>query len=800
MRRLSFTPFTPSTPFALFRLCALFALVLFFAGPFSSARAAITVTGNVSPANPSTWTSSTTGYIGNTAAGTLTDNGSRLLSSTGYIGYGSGASGVVNVSGTGSTWTNGGLYVGNSGSGTLNITGGGAVSSGFVGYVGNLTGSIGAVTVNGPGSTWTNSSDLYVGNSGNGTLNITNRAAVTVGGATYVASNAGSTGTINFGTNGGTLTTNSLLASPSQLTGTGTVNTHGLVSDLDLVFDATHGLTRTLTLNSQGAGQNVTVNLTQNSGGALGAGYMGNGSLTIRDGIVVNSGYGYLGYRAGSNGVATVDGAGSAWNNASDLYVGLYGGNGTLNIANGGSVSVAGATCVAFIGGTGTINFGPNGGTLATQSLYASPTQLAGAGTINARGLVSDVDLVFNPTHGLTRTLTFNGQGQNVVVNLDLSGSSGVVGDLGVGYLRSGSLTIQGGIAVASTDGLIGYQSGSTGIATVSGAGSTWTNTGILCVGFSGNGTLNITKGGVVSDTSGYIGFSSGSSGVVTVDGTGSIWTTNSGFLFVGDLGSGTLNITNGGSVTASILTMPNGASLLAMDIGHGSSLIVGELMNINGLVRLSADANVAVGTYTPISAGFWPGSGSYQAIGGTWNANSHQFNVSAAATGTVGSPVTFDLASTQRVLFSDNTGKNVVGASFAATTTSTSIGLTAAALSDSVSALLQTTAGGNETILSGWTFSTTGYTVNSSNPAYLSLLIGSGQTLDNLDVWHFDGTTWTEYATTDLSYDGSYASFTVTGFSGYAITEAVPEPGTLALLIAGLLGLLAYAWRKRQN
>jgi hypothetical protein len=27
-----------------------------------------------------------------------------------------------------------------------------------------------------------------------------------------------------------------------------------------------------------------------------------------------------------------------------------------------------------------------------------------------------------------------------------------------------------------------------------------------------------------------------------------------------------------------------------------------------------------------------------------------------------------------------------------------------------------------------------------------------------------------------------------------------VPEPGTLALLAAGLMGLLAYAWRKRKQ
>ncbi|MFZ1933982.1 MAG: PEP-CTERM sorting domain-containing protein, partial [Thermoguttaceae bacterium] len=88
------------------------------------------------------------------------------------------------------------------------------------------------------------------------------------------------------------------------------------------------------------------------------------------------------------------------------------------------------------------------------------------------------------------------------------------------------------------------------------------------------------------------------------------------------------------------------------------------------------------------------------------------------------------------------------------------------------------------------------GYTPG--DPAYLSFGIGSGYSSEGLEVWHYDGSNWTEFAANDLTYDGTFASFTATGLSGYAMV-AVPEPGTLALLAGGFVGLLAYAWRRRR-
>ena len=102
---------------------------------------------------------------------------------------------------------------------------------------------------------------------------------------------------------------------------------------------------------------------------------------------------------------------------------------------------------------------------------------------------------------------------------------------------------------VESTWGCIGYKSGSAGNVTVSGNGSLWANSEYLRIGSSGSGTLIITEGGEVSNSqNGFIGFYSGSTGEVTVSGSDSTWR-NDNTLYVGNFGSGTLNIMDGGTV-----------------------------------------------------------------------------------------------------------------------------------------------------------------------------------------------------------------------------------------------------------
>jgi T5SS/PEP-CTERM-associated repeat protein len=314
---------------------------------------------------------------------------------------------------------------------------------------------------------------------------------------------------------------------------------------------------------------------------------------------------------------------------------------------------------------------------------------------------------------------------------------------------------------------------------------------------------LSITNGGSVNSSGSfnYIGHYSGSTAVVAVDGTGSTW--NSGFLYVGDGGSGTVSIANGGTVTARSVSMYS-KSLLAIDVGRGSLLVVAGAISNGGTIRILAGAGVPANgaQYSPIAAGTWSGVGTYQAIGGTWNSTGHTFTASSVTAGTSGSPVSLNLATVQRAIVDDNGpgGTNwEVGASFPAAGSTTNMTFSATAMNSTILDVLRADLPANESVLSGWTFATTNYTVSSTNPVYLSFNVGPGQPSDLLEVWHYDSSAWTEYPTTDLTYDGTFASFTATGLSGYAMV-AVPEPGTLALLAAGLIGLLAYAWRRRRQ
>ena len=142
-------------------------------------------------------------------------------------------------------------------------------------------GSNGTVTVDGAGSTWTsNGTTLYVGQQGNGTLNISNGGAVLAAAPrpTSVSTTFPTVAVAFGGISRGTLTVKSLYAAPSQLSGTGTIVTNGLVSDVNLVFNSEASKTQTVVMPGSSVGVRLAMS-TPATVGDLGAGYLSSSSV-----------------------------------------------------------------------------------------------------------------------------------------------------------------------------------------------------------------------------------------------------------------------------------------------------------------------------------------------------------------------------------------------------------------------------------------------------------------------------------------------------------------------------------------
>ena len=322
-------------------------------------------------------------------------------------------------------------------------------------------------------------------------------------------------------------------------------------------------------------------------------GQHGSGSLTVADGGTVSSIVGYVGFDTSGGGTAIVTGAGSSWTMAglgSELVIGNASA-GVLTIADGGLVS-APITRLAFSStatvnldgtaagrgvlqtgyvergnGSGALNF--DGGILRATGDEANFIRNALAVTIGAGGAFIDtqnfevgITLGLSGTGGLTKlgtgTLTMTGAntyaGGTVVTGgiLEVSGAGSITHASGTTALSGGQLSILSGADVTNFNGFIANVVGGTAEVLVDGAGSTWTNNGDLRVGFGGTGTLTVSDGGTLSSAGGFaiIGDASTAVGTMTVTGAGSSWTFSGTNMIVGDDGSGALTVSAGGTVT----------------------------------------------------------------------------------------------------------------------------------------------------------------------------------------------------------------------------------------------------------
>lgn len=249
----------------------------------------------------------------------------------------------------------------------------------------------------------------------------------------------------------------------------------------------------------------------------------------------------------------------------------------------------------------------------------------------------------------MTATVTDIGSAAHGAITVDGTGSTLGAGVLTVGEGGIGKLTISGGGTVNSTGTFLGYYGGSSGTASVDGAGSTWVNTGSLTVGEAGSGALTISYGGTVTSTGAItIGTGGGGTGSVTVDGAGSgLGIISNAALSVGD---GTLTLTNGGTVAsgASVVGAANGATGSVHVDGAGSQWFVSNLLMLGSAgagTLVVSNGGIAVTGTAAIGAVAGAGGGAavIDGAGSSWIANTMDvgFNGTGSLAVTHGASVT---------------------------------------------------------------------------------------------------------------------------------------------------------------
>ena len=551
-------------------------------GFFGGSSGTVTVSGS-----GSSWAVGTSLWVGYNGTGTVQVlQGGVTHADTFSLGVISGSHGAATVDGVGSILSaNTSVIVGDGGDGKLTVSAGGQVHT-SIAEIGNGAGSQGAAVVTGAGSSLVASSSFAIGAAGTGSLTVANGGAV-FSSQSALGALAGSSGTATIDGAGSTWTLGSGLVVGNSGAGTLTILNGGAVNAnfVDTVIGVNGGSTGSVTLD--GSGSKLTM-----GGAGLVVGSQGSATLAIANGGAVSNVAATIGSFAGSTGTVSVDGAGSTWINTAGLDVG-YSGTGTLKITNGGLVTSGPA-----LGPGAVVNIGTNAGATGTVLVDGAGSTLGVQGSGNVLSVGTDGTGTLNIKNGgaVASGNAYVGQaaGSTGSVLVDGAQSSLNTGNmLALGYGGRGTLMISNGGTVVTNAGALGVVGHGSGSAVIDGAGSSWLVSDLF-VGVNSTGSIAVTHGGGVLNINGLIGAFGGSNGSVAVDGAGSSWT-NQSFLAIGDAGTGSLTIANGGAVSA------NGQVLIANQAGSTGNLNIGAA---------SGSAATAPGTLMAATVQFGLGTG----------------------------------------------------------------------------------------------------------------------------------------------------------------------------------------------
>jgi T5SS/PEP-CTERM-associated repeat protein/autotransporter-associated beta strand protein len=504
------------------------------------------------------------------------------------LGAAGGERGSLDVGDAGSTVTAREIIVGGAGTGGLLASNGARIVGNDV-VLGKLAGGVGAARLSG-GASLDAAGYLVVGSAGTGTLSIGTGARVDAA-ALGIGEEAGSSGTITVDGVGTRLGSQETIFVGQHGDGRLTVS-NGATAEGPLVFasggdvgvagihigtyEGSHG-----TVVVTGPGSTLT---TANDLALGGRG--GEGRLEILDGGIVSNYHAVLGaYEKGvigGSGSVLVQGAGSAWNIGGVFLIGNQGGHGALEIADGGVVS-AGANALVGdeAGGSGTIDVHGAGSRLNVRWELQVGTTGGGSLSVTDGGAVS-ADGIFLGSERSEGEIRMEVAGAGSQVD---AGSA-----LGVSSIGGSTLEIRDGAVVDSSYGNVGdwvFSSGvyydTSGTALIEGAGSRWTVSDGFRVG-QNDGAMTVRDGGVLATGdaevgmvySDRLGVVPGTRAKVLVDGAASAWE-STGTIAVGLNDKGLLDVRNGATV-ASV------GGIVGRDVNTGGNA---------GLVRV-ADAGSA--------------------------------------------------------------------------------------------------------------------------------------------------------------------------------------------------------------
>jgi T5SS/PEP-CTERM-associated repeat protein len=694
-------------------------------------------------------------YVGFTNSGStllITNGGQLSVTNLAYIGYGENSSNnSVIVTGAGALWSNSGsgLAVGYLGSGnSLVISDGAQVIADNNNYIQTSIGygtnsSNNSVLVTGAGSTWTNVNygGFYVGQSGSG-----NSLVISNGGTVDLAA---SHSDVYIGS-GATSSNNRILVT----------GPNSALKCEDYLYVGSYGSGNSLVISNGGfvgggdlyasiAGYNSSNNsvLVTGAGSTFKASYLAVGdwggsssSLTVVDGGTVASGTGYIGYYASNNSVL-VSGTNSSLAFTNGFFVG-YGGDGnSLTITDGASVTVV----------------------CTSDSDYFSlgEADAASGNTLTVSGASTlSVNVATNSAYGIWIGDTANSSNNAMVVS-------------GGGKVYSGG------------ESAIGYNRGAlSNSALITGAGSLWTNNGVLEVGgSSGQGILTVANGGTVAATTITVATNAGSTGVLNIgrfgtnDAAGIIDTPTIAF----GAGTGSINFNQSDSTTVSAAISGNGS---VNQLGTGTTTLSGD--NIyTGTTLISAGTLLANNT-----AGSALGSSSVTVqSGGTLGGNgmiSGPVTIASGGTLTPGSGGIGALSLSNGLTLNDGA---ITSFLINDTNNYTSLNIQGGIVSyggtmrlDLTSYAASAAPGDTFALFSTWG----GGATNTNN---FSSLIAIGASMTFTDV----GGLW---SATDMLTGLNYQFSDATG--NLTVTAAVPEPSTYALFGLGAIMVIAVYRRNK--